>query len=165
LVKLLDIEISGARLALRVLIALFLSALSLTVLYIAPITIMNYLNGIPSTQLQSLMRQLLVPTVVYIGLIVSALVLITVTLRKTRLEGPILIGLGVFLLAYWYIIFHGGTLTISIPVTEIQQALGYNVPVSIAASVTVNLTTLMLASMLTPLIIIVKGALLTAERI
>jgi hypothetical protein len=119
----------------------------------------------PDAQLQSLMDQLLDPRIPTIGLIVSAFVLVTVTLRKTKAEGPLLICLGTSLLSIWYILFHGGTITLPIPMTEVQQAMGINMPMGIQAIVTINLTTLMLVAMSTPLLIIVKGALLTHARL
>ncbi len=164
MVKLLDTEIRSESLVFRVLIALFLASLSLAALYLAPRALIKYLKVIPDAQLQSLINQLLDPRITTIGLIVSAFVLITVTLRKTKVEGPLLICLGVSLLSFWYILFHGGTIILPIPMTEVQQAMGINVPMNIQANVIVNLTTLMLAAMSTPLLIIVKGVLLTLAR-
>jgi hypothetical protein len=165
LVKLLDTEIRSESLVFRVLIALFLASLSLAALYLAPRALITYLKVIPDAQLQSLMNQLLDPMIPAIGLIVSAFVLVTVTLRKTKVEGPLLICLGVSLIYFWYTLFHGGTITLPIPMTEVQQAMGINMPMSIQATVTANLTTLMLAAMSTPLLIIAKGALLTRARV
>lgn len=165
MVKLLDTEIKSESLVFRVIIALFLASLSLAALYLAPRALINYLKVIPDAQLQSLMDQLLDPRIPTIGLIVSAFVLVTVTLRKTKAEGPLLICLGASLLSFWYILLHGGTITFPIPMTEVQQAMGINVPMSIQANVTINLTTLMLAAMSTPLLIMVKGALLTRARL
>jgi hypothetical protein len=165
LVKLLDTEIRSESLVFRVLIALFLASLSLTALYLAPRALVNYLKVIPDAQLQSLMNQLLDQRIPTIGLIVSAFVLVTVTLRKTKVEGPLLICLGASLLSFCYILLHGGTITLPIPMTEVQQAMGINVPMSIHATVTANITTMMLAAMSTSLLIIVKGALLTRARI
>lgn len=163
MVKLIDMEISSVSLLFRVLIALFLASLSLAALYLAPMALINYLKVIPDAQLQSLINQLLDQRLPTIGLIVSALVLFTVTLRKTKIEGPLLICLGASLLSFWYILFHGGTITLPIPVTEFQQAMGVNVPMSIQGNVTVNLTALMLAAVSTPLLIVVKGVLLCAR--
>ena len=146
-------------------IALILSALSLAVLYLAPRALMDYSRGIPNAQLRVLMNQVLDPTTLSLGLLVSALVFVTVTFRKTRLEGPLLIILGASLLSFWYILFHGGTINLQIPATEIQRAQDINMPMSIRANVTANFTTLMLASIFPALLIIAKGALLTAARL
>jgi hypothetical protein len=165
LVKLLDIEIKSTRLVLRILTALFLASLSLSALYLAPVALINYLKVIPDAQLQSFINQLLDPRLPIIGLIATAFVLLPMTLRKTNAEGPLLICLGISLLSFAYILFHGGTITLPIPMTEVQKSMGVNVPTSIQATVTVNITTLMLAAMSTPLLIIVKGVLLTRARI
>jgi hypothetical protein len=165
LVKLLDTEIRSESLVFRVLIALFLASLSLAALYLAPRALITYLKVIPDAQLQSLMNQMLDQRLPTIGLIVSAIVLLTVTLRKTRIEGPLLICLGASLLSFWYILFHGGTISLPVPVTEIQRAMGVNVPMSIQANVTVNLTALMLAAVSNPLLIVAKGVLLSVSRL
>jgi hypothetical protein len=165
LVKLLDTEIKSTQLVFRILIALFLASLSLAVLYIAPVALKNYLKVIPDAQLQNLINQLLDPRIPTVGVIASALVLVTVTLRNTKAEGPLLICLGVSLLSFAYILFHGGSIILPIPMTEVQKAMGINVPLSIQAIVTVNITTLMLVAMSAPLLIIVKGALLTRARV
>ena len=166
MVKLLDTEISVARLTLRILIALILSSLSLAVLYFVPRVLIDYMSsGIPDAQLQGLINQLLDQRTPTLGILVSILVLATMTLRKTKLEGPLLICLGAFLITYSYILLHGGTVDLQIPVIEIQRSLGINIPISIQAHLSVNITTLMLASMCPPLLIIVKGAILTSSRL
>ena len=165
MVKLLDIEIPSERLVFRVLIALFLACLSLATLYLAPRALIDYSRLIPDAKLKGLVNQLLDSRSPILGILVSASVLATVTLRKTKLEGPLLICMGASLLSFWYIFFHGGTITLPLPVTELQQAIGFNAPMSIQANVTANLTTLMLAAMLPSLLLIAKGAILTAARL
>ncbi len=165
MVKLLDIEITSERLVFRVLIALFLAFLSLAALYLVPRALIDYSRLIPDAKLKGLVNQLLDSRSSILGILVSVSVLATVTLRKTKGEGPLLICMGVSLLSFWYISFHGGAITLPLPVTELQQAIGFNAPMSIQANVTTNLTTLMLAAMLPSLFIIVKGVILTAARL
>jgi hypothetical protein len=166
LVKLLDTELSVVRLALRILIALLLSSFSLVALYFVPRVLIDYLSsGIPDAQLLGLLNQLLDQRAPTLGILVSILVLVTVTLRKTKLEGPLLICLGASLITYSYILLHGGTVNLQIPAAEIQRSLGINIPMSIQAHLSVNITTLMLASVCPPLLIIVKGAILTSSRL
>jgi hypothetical protein len=159
LVRLLNTEISPARLTLRAMIALLLSALSLAALYYLPEAILGYVStAAPDAQLQGLTNQLLDARIPPLGILISLLVLATVTLRRTRLEGPLLILLGATLITYSYILLHGGTVDVQIPVTEIQAL---NTPINIQTHLTLNIATLMLTSMCPPILIIFKGAILT----
>ncbi len=166
MVKLLDTEIGATRLTLWIIIALLLSSLSLTALYLFPRFIIDYTsNAIPDTQIQGLVNQLLDPRIPTLGIIASALVFITITLRKTKIEGPLLIFLGATLITYSYVLLQGGTVNFQIPATAIQNSLGINTAISIQAHLSLNITTLMVASMSTPLLIIVKGSILTFSRL
>jgi hypothetical protein len=161
----MDLEISAARLALRVLIALILFSLSLAVLYFIPSALLDLTSTrIPNAQLLALINQLLDPRIPTIGILSSFLVLATMMLRKTKLEGPLLILLGASLITYSYVLLHGGTIDIQIPVTQIQNALEINIPMTIQASLSLSIVALMLASMCPPIFIIFKGAILTASR-
>ncbi|MGD0805048.1 MAG: hypothetical protein ABSA11_13360 [Candidatus Bathyarchaeia archaeon] len=166
MVKLLDIEISAARLTLRAIIAILLSVFSLAALYILPRALIDYTSTeIPNAQLLALINQLLDPRIPTLGILASLLVLATMMLRKTKLEGPFLILLGASLITYSYVLLHGGTIDIQIPVTQIQSALEINIPMSIQANLSLNITTLMLTSMCPPLLIIVKGTLLAVSHL
>ncbi|MCX6649848.1 MAG: hypothetical protein NTV61_10765 [Candidatus Bathyarchaeota archaeon] len=164
MVKLLDLEISTSQLTLRILTAITLSAVTLAALYYAPQVLINYTKMIPDATTQNIINQLIDPKTPTIGILTAAIVFLTITLRKTRIEGPSLICLGLSLLAYGYTLFHGGNLSLQIPVTEIQQSLGANIPLDIQAQLAINITTLMIASMITPILLLIKGALLTATR-
>lgn len=164
MVKLLDIEMSGGGLVLRILAALILFSLSCTVLFLAPRVAMDFSKGIENLQIQEMVNQLLDPVTPSIGLVVSVNVLLLVIIRRTKLEGPALICLGVGLFAYGYTLFHGGVILLQVPVTGLQQALGFNVPMSIQATITLGTATLMLASICPSILIIFKGVLLTVMR-
>jgi len=166
LVKLLDIEISAARLTLRVIVAILLFALTLAALYILPVVLQNYvITGIPNAQIMAIATQALDPKTPTIGILASLLVLTTVMLRKTKLEGPLLILLGASLITYSIVLLRGGTINIQIPVTEIQGLLEFNTPMNIQAAIHLNLTTLMLASMTAPVLIMIKGAILASSHL
>jgi hypothetical protein len=165
LVKLLDTEISATRLGLRLLIALILSSLSLLVLYLIPRFLLDYASTtIPDTQTQSLVNQLLDSRILTLGILVPLIVLFTITLRKSKLEGPLLIGLGATLITYSYLLLQGGVVNLQIPAAAIQNILRINLPIRLQAHLSLDITTLMLVSMLAPLLLVVKGSILTASR-
>jgi hypothetical protein len=164
LVKLLDFEISAPKLILRLLLALTLSVVTFAALYYAPQLLNNYAKTIPEPAIQNLINQLISPLTPYLGILTTILVFLTITLRKTRIEGPSLIFLGLSLLVYWNVLFCSGNINIQIPVTEIPWTMGINVPLNITAQLTINTITFMLALIITPMLLIIKGALLTATR-
>ena len=166
MVKLLDMEISVARLTLRLIIALLLAAFSLTALYFVPRILIDYASSaITEAQLMSLINQLFDSRALTLGILTSVIVLLTITLRKTKLEGPLLICLGALLITYSYILLQGGTMNLQIPATEIQESLGINIPMSVQAHLSLNISTLMLVSLCPPILIIIKGAILTFSRL
>lgn len=165
MVKLLDTEIRSERLVFRVLIALFLTSLSFAALYLLPRAALNYIKLIQDAQLQSLLTQLLDARILTIGILVSLLVLVTYTLRTTKAEGPLLILLGASLIAYWLILLHGGTITLPVPEVAIKELIGQQAPYAAQVNITAKITTLFLAAICPALLIIIKGALLTAARL
>lgn len=165
MVKLLDTEIRSGRLVFRVLIALFLASLSLAALYLLPSAAISYIKLIQDVQLQSLLYQLFDARIMPIGILVSLLVFVTVTLRTTKAEGPLLILLGVSLLTYCFIFLHGGTIALPVPEAVIQKLIGQNLPITVQATITANIATLFLGAICPALLIIVKGALLIATRL
>ena len=90
-----------------------------------------------------------------VGLAVAALVFLGVLLRGSRAYGPVLVVLGGALLAYVYVMFHGGTIDIAIP--QVQQY-------SISGSVAIGLAALMYLFMVPALLTLVKGVVLTAMK-
>ena len=89
------------------------------------------------------------------GLVVAALVFLGILLRGSRVYGPVLVVLGGALLAYVYVMFHGGTIDIAIP--QVQQY-------SISGSVAIGLAALMYLFMVPALLTLVKGVVLTAMK-
>jgi hypothetical protein len=141
-----------------------LATLTLAVLYLTPRVIQMLIADVQAPELQTILNQLINPITPLIGAVASAFVCATILVRKTKMEGPMLLILGATLIAYSYTLFQGGSISIQIPTTNLQQIINENIPIDIAAKITINLSTIMLASMLTPLLIIVKGSVLTYNR-
>jgi hypothetical protein len=103
---------------------------------------------------------LLDANILIIGILVSLLVLITVTLRSTKAEEPLLILLGVSLIAYWFTLLHGGTIILPIPDEVIQEFVAQYTQMSVKANIIINITAIFLSAVCSAIIIMVKGALL-----
>lgn len=155
---------SFGSLVLRLFIAVLLSAFSLSVLYLVPGLLMDLLSTIEVGPFRSILTQLIEPGFPSVGIVVSVLVFSVMMLRRTKLEGPLLIGLGVALFAYWYIAFSGGTMVLSIPETSVENLMSSGIPVEIEAHATINLTSIMLSLMITPILVTGKGILLSFIR-
>jgi hypothetical protein len=138
-----------------------LATLTLAVLYLAPRAIQIVIADVPEPELQTILNQFIDPITPVIGAVASALVCATIRARKTKMEGPMLILLGATLIAYSFTLFQGGSIPIQIPTANLQQVIHEKIPIDISAGITINLSTIMLTSMLTPLLIIVKGSVLT----
>jgi hypothetical protein len=149
----------------RVLAAIILAALTLGILYLIPRAIQLIISQSNESQLQTLLPQILNPITPTIGVIIAALVFATIIFRKTKVEGPMLVLLGISLIGYSYIFFQGGSISIPIPPTILQNVIGDQIPVDLTANITIGLTTFMLASMITSALIILKGTILTYLRL
>ena len=148
----------------RVIAAIILAALTLVTLYLIPRAIQMIIAQSSDVQLQTLLPQILNPISPTIGVFASALVFASILLRKTKIEGPMLILLGISLIGYSYIFFQGGSINIQIPSSTLQNVINGQIPIDLTANLTIGLTTFMLASMITSILIIFKGAVLTYTR-
>jgi hypothetical protein len=156
--------IKPTRFIKRAIAAIILAALTLATLYLIPRAIQLIIDQSNEPLLQTLLPQILNPVTPTIGVIISALVFATIIFRKTKVEGPMLILLGISLIGYSYILFHGGSISIPIPPTILQNVIGDQIPLDLTANVTIGLTTFMLASMITSFLIILKGTILAYLR-
>jgi hypothetical protein len=154
-----------ARYIPRAIAAIILAALTLTILYMIPRAIQSIITEGKNPQLLTLLDQILNPLTPTIGAVASVLVFAAMLLRRTRLEGPTLLILGASLIVYSYTFFQGGSINIQIPSTAIQQTINEKIPLTLTANLTINLTTIMLASMITSTLIILKGVMLTYIRL
>jgi hypothetical protein len=154
-----------ARYIPRAIAAIIVATLTLAILYLIPRAIQSIITENKDPQLLTLLDQVLKPMTPNIGAVASVLVFAAIILRRTKLEGPTLLILGASLITYSYMFFQGGSINIQIPSTAIQQTITEKIPLTLTANLTINLTTIMLASMITSTLIILKGAMLTYLRL
>lgn len=157
--NMLGLQISGVRLALRVVLAVVIGGLAFVLFYYVPSHLLDLIDRFlpPGSQsvVSGIVSNLISPTLPTIGLALSAFVFLGIILRGTKVYGPILVLNGLSFLAYIYTALHGGTVGLTLPSDLLQGVSG---------GVTVDLSTLMLIMLLPSLLTIVKGAVLTVSR-
>ena len=157
--RILDLELSGGKLALRVVLAAVFAVLAALLFYYVPASIGSFAKSLGgasnASTVESVVNSLVSPNLPMIGLAAAAMVFVGVLLRGSRVYGPILVVTGAVFLAYVYVAFQGGTISLDIP--QGQQ-------LSLAGSVSIGLSGLMFLFMLAPLLTIVKGVVLTVMK-
>ncbi|MDE1858606.1 MAG: hypothetical protein KGI26_06050 [Thaumarchaeota archaeon] len=157
--RLLGLELSGGRLALRAVLAAVFGGLAFIVFYLVPAALGGLISqsagSAGGTYAASVAGALVSPALPIVGLGVAALVFLGVLLRGTKVYGPILVVLGVVLLVYVYTAFQGGTVNLAIPKGAQYSATG---------SVAIDLAPLMYLLMLAPALTLLKGVVITAVK-
>jgi hypothetical protein len=150
---------SGGKLGLRAALAVVSGAVAFVLFYYVPTSIGGFASGLAgaanASTVASLAGSLVSPDLPVLGVAVAALVFVGVFLRGTKAYGPVLVVLGLALLAYVYVLFHGGTIEVTVPSLSQYSASG---------SVAVSVAALMYLFMLPPALTLVKGAVITASK-
>lgn len=160
--KILDLELKGSSLALRVVTGIIAAGITFFLLYYLPANFLSLLGQLVPAQalpdpsiLNTLLSSLVNPSLPMIGLLLTVLVFLECLLRGSKAYGPILIISGLSFIAYLYLLFHGGTMTITLPASLLM---------GISAGVAVDLTVIMLLFMLPSLLTIINGAVLMTKK-
>jgi len=157
--KVIDLELTGKSLVIRLAAAAFLSLLSFAVLYYIPANlagIIQRIAGVYPTQsvINTLISSLVSPQLPLLGLVITILVFMATLLNGSKVYGPILTVLGLTFIAYITTLFHGGSLEVTLP-----QGIG------VSGSVKVGLSTLMLLFTIPAALTLVKGVVITVARV
>jgi hypothetical protein len=157
--RIFDLEVSSARLALRVVAAVILAGLTFVVFYYIPSHFEGLVSGaLPASgrsALQGLVSSVVSPSIPDLGLLLTALVFFGVILNGSRAYGVVLIFEGALFAAYTYILLHGGTLSVTLP---------GGLPNATTGTITFAVPVLMLIFLVPSLLTIVKGAAVLAIR-
>ena len=165
MVKISDIEISSSQMIGRVIVGSIAAMVTLVLLVVIPAIFMS-LSG-PAfiiKSVNSVIWQVLNPIIMVIGVIVSILVLSSLILRKSRLEGPTLIGLGAATFLYFFLLVGGGMTRINIAPQSLDLSQITSLPIKVNASISVNSVTLLILLSIISLTLIVKGILLIRQN-
>jgi hypothetical protein len=160
--KILDLELKALSLALRVIVGIIVAAITFFVLYYLPTNLQSILSQIvpaqalptPST-LNPLLTGVTSSILPMIGLLLTVLVFLECLLRGSKAYGPILILTGLSFIAYLYLFFNSGTITVNLPASLLM---------GISASIAIDLTTIMLLLMLPSILTIIKGIVLMTKK-
>ena len=156
--KILDLELKATSLALRVVIGIIAAAITFFVFYYLPTNLLSLISQFlpaqvlpPSSTLDPLLSSIMDPTLPMIGLVLTVLVFLEYLLRGSKAYGTILILTALSLIAYLYLLFNGGTITITLPASLL---MGTSVDIAL------DLTFMMILLMLPSILNIIKGMVL-----
>jgi hypothetical protein len=152
----MDLQLSSASLALRVISGAALAALVFLAFYYLPANLSALVSGslTPSNAAAvSSVAAALVGSTPIIGLVLAALVFLGAVLRGSKVYGAVLIVIGMLFATYTYLLLHGGVIGGTLPSNLSSGASG-----NFAIDVGLLMVVLLVPSLLT----IVKGTLLLA---
>jgi hypothetical protein len=146
-------ELSGGALALRIVIGALAASMVFVVFYLVPSLIGSLASGISTgggtgVSIQGMVDSLFPSTLPLIGILLTILTFVGVVVRGSRPYGAILILNGILFAAYFYILFQGGTISLTLP---------GGLPASASGTVSLGVSALMWIILVAPLLTIVKG--------
>ena len=157
--KLLDLELSGRSLAFRVVLGVISAALTFLIFFYVPANLTTLISGyIPAdmrTTINTLLASLIGPAMPPLGILLAALAFLSSLLHGSKVYGLILLVEGLCFIAYLYLAFQGGTLSITLP-----KELLYG----ISANLQINLANIMFLFMIPSLLGIIKGIILALKK-
>lgn len=150
----MDLQLSSASLALRVISGAALAALVFLAFYYLPANLSALVSGslTPSNAAAvSSVATALVGSTPIIGLVLAALVFLGAVLRGSKVYGAVLIVIGILFATYTYLLLHGGSIGGTIPSNLSSGASGNFV---------IDVTLLMVLLLVPSILTVVKGTLL-----
>jgi hypothetical protein len=149
------VEFSWRSLAVRLLTGSVVALAAFITLYFIPSNLSSFLAGYSpnglAPSIASLVAALVTPTLLAIGLLITALVFVGVVVRGSVVYGPVLVATGLGFIAYFYALFQGGSVSFQIP----QELVG-----NLSGSIVVRLDQLVLLLVLPAALAVVKGIVL-----
>jgi len=160
--KIFDLELKTTSLALRIVIGIIAAAITFFVFYYLPANLLSPISQFlpaqalpPLSTLDPLLSSIIDPMLPMIGLVLTVLIFLEYLLRGSKAYGPILILTALSFIAYLYLLFNGGTMTIAPPVSLLMGT-----SVDIALDLTIMMILLMLPSILN----MIKGMVLITRK-
>jgi hypothetical protein len=150
----MDLELSSASLALRVISGAALAALVFFAFYYLPANLSALVSGslTPSNAAAvSSVATALIGSTPIIGLVLAVLVFLGAILRGSKVYGAVLIVIGILFATYTYLLLHGGS---------IGGALPSNLSSGASGNFVIDVTLLMVVLLIPSILTVVKGTLL-----
>lgn len=163
--EILDLEISRARLALRIVLSIIVGAIIFIALYLIPANptlILDQLEQflpLPKEAgqvLTSLSEELIDPAVPILGLLLTTIIPIGIILGKTKAHGPLIIITNVLLAYFLYTLFRGGLIDLSLPP---------GLPLGLTGQVRLEIQFIVQIILLPPILNVIKGVLVTVDSL
>ena len=163
MLRIMELDLSGRRLVLRVIASVTFSALTFALLF-SPIFFWVLPSGASAFLLTTrgglgskLLSSLISPEAPTLGLFIVMLVFAWVLLRGTKVEGLLTILNGLAFAAYVYALFQGGTIQLE----AVGKAFGTS---DATLNLSLDATTVMLAFLVPPFLTIARGVALIVRR-
>ncbi|MGA2572930.1 MAG: hypothetical protein ABSF36_01830 [Candidatus Methanomethylicaceae archaeon] len=171
--KLLDLEISTASLAIRVILGLICAGIIFFIFYYLPVNLKAILDFVLSTVVpgsssippgvtSDVLGVVVSPILPFSGLVLTVVTFLEIVMRGTRIYGPILIVSGSFWLVVLYIVFEGGNIVFALD-QSLFSGLSEILP-SFALRISIGLIPIMLIFMLPSMLTVTKGVVLVLGR-
>lgn len=165
MLEIMGLKITKAKLALRIVIAIILGAIIFIMFYLIPsnpyFLLSLFKGSLPFSKevfeiLTSLASQAIDPNLPIVGALLTIIIPISTILSKTKVHGPLIMINNGLLVYFFYTLFRGGFITLSIPT---------NLPLGLSGWVKLELPFIIQIIILPFVLNIIKGVLITVESL
>ncbi|MEN3052359.1 MAG: hypothetical protein ABC606_00980 [Candidatus Methanosuratincola petrocarbonis] len=162
--KLLDLEVSRASIAARLILGVLLGALGFLVFYYVPANFLRLASDVLRMEIPpqaaGVLSSLVDPALPLVGLALAPAIFLCALFRGTKAYGPLTVALSLLFAAYVFLWFHGGAISLALPIDPI----GGGVPMELSLSIRVEMAMLMALFLIPPMLGVAKGVLLMLEK-
>lgn len=164
MVRLLDLKVSSASLAARLVLGTMLAALGFLIFYYIPANFLGLASDVVGMEIPpqaaGVFSSLIEPALPFVGLALAPAIFLCALFRGTKAYGPLTIALSLLFAAYVFLFFHGGGISVAVPVDPIVGVL----PMELSLSIRVDMAMLMALFLIPPILGVAKGVLLMLKR-
>jgi len=164
MVRLIDLDVSGASLAARLALGAILGGLAFLVFYYVPANLLGIASNLAGVEIPpqaaGVISSLIEPALPFVGLALAPAIFLCALFRGTKAYGPLTIALSLIFAAYVFLFFHGGAISVAAPVDQLVGGL----PMELSLSIRVDMAMLMALFLVPPALGVAKGVLLMMKR-
>ncbi|XRH76126.1 MAG: hypothetical protein ACO0C9_03485 [Candidatus Methanosuratincola verstraetei] len=164
MVRLIDLDVSGASLAARLALGAILGGLAFLVFYYVPANLLGIASNLAGVEIPpqaaGVISSLIEPALPSVGLALAPAIFLCALFRGTKAYGPLTIALSLIFAAYVFLFFHGGAISVAAPVDQLVGGL----PMELSLSIRVDMAMLMALFLVPPALGVAKGVLLMMKR-
>lgn len=123
MVRLIDLDVSGASLAARLALGAILGGLAFLVFYYVPANLLGIASNLAGVEIPpqaaGVISSLIEPALPSVGLALAPAIFLCALFRGTKAYGPLTIALSLIFAAYVFLFFHGGAISVAAPVDQL----------------------------------------------